>query len=151
MYRLICQKPAHFLSAQMALVSTFSQMFIILGMYNFELLARSSKKIQEAFESETLLLASLTVSLLPTASCINQVILSGFGSDSNSISNSNSSPSSSFSALIFVSLHQPMTKNKIPNTNFFVLILLSKKEKTVEPLFFLNYNNKKDQTKNFGF
>jgi glutathione S-transferase len=36
MYRLICQKPAHFLSAQMALVSTFFQMFIVLGMYNFE-------------------------------------------------------------------------------------------------------------------
>ena len=32
---LICQKPAHFLSAQMALVSTFFQMFIVLGMYNF--------------------------------------------------------------------------------------------------------------------
>ena len=27
--------PAHFLSAQMALVSTFFQMFIVLGMYNF--------------------------------------------------------------------------------------------------------------------
>ena len=35
MYRLICQKPAHFLSAQMALVSTFFQMFIVLGIYNF--------------------------------------------------------------------------------------------------------------------
>ena len=35
MYKLICQKPAHFLSGQMALVSTFFQMFIILGMYNF--------------------------------------------------------------------------------------------------------------------
>ena len=35
MYRLICQKPAHFLSAQMALVSTFFQIFIVLGMYNF--------------------------------------------------------------------------------------------------------------------
>ena len=34
MYRLICQKPAHFLSAQMALVSTFFKMFIVLGMYN---------------------------------------------------------------------------------------------------------------------
>ena len=37
MYRLICQKPAHFLSAQMALVSIFFQMFIVLGMYNFGL------------------------------------------------------------------------------------------------------------------
>ena len=35
MYRLICHKPAHFLSAQMALVSTFFQIFI-LGMYNFD-------------------------------------------------------------------------------------------------------------------
>ena len=35
MYREICQKPAHFLSAQMALVSTFFQMFIVIGMYNF--------------------------------------------------------------------------------------------------------------------
>ena len=35
MYRLISQKPAHFLSVQMALVSTFFQMFIVLGMYNF--------------------------------------------------------------------------------------------------------------------
>ena len=36
MCSLICQKPAHFLSAQMALVSTFFQMFIELGMYNFD-------------------------------------------------------------------------------------------------------------------
>jgi len=36
MYRLICQKPAHFLSAQMALVSTFLKMFIVLEMYNFD-------------------------------------------------------------------------------------------------------------------
>ena len=35
MYRLICQKPVHFLSAQMAFVSTFFQMFIVLGMYYF--------------------------------------------------------------------------------------------------------------------
>ena len=35
MYRLICKKPAHILSAQMALVSTFFQMFIVLVMYNF--------------------------------------------------------------------------------------------------------------------
>ena len=37
MYRLICQKPAHFLFAQMALVSTFFQMFIVVGMYIFGL------------------------------------------------------------------------------------------------------------------
>ena len=36
MYSLICQKPAHFLSAQMALMSTFFQMLIELGMYNFD-------------------------------------------------------------------------------------------------------------------
>ena len=35
MYRLSCQKPVHFLSAQMALVSTFFQTFIVIGMYNF--------------------------------------------------------------------------------------------------------------------
>ena len=35
LYKLICRKPAHFLSAQMAFVRTFSQMFIVLGMYNF--------------------------------------------------------------------------------------------------------------------
>ena len=34
MYRLICQKLAHFWSDQMALESTFFQMFIVLGMYN---------------------------------------------------------------------------------------------------------------------
>ena len=113
-------------------------------------LARKQKKIkfsqlldftiiETGFESETPLLASLTVSLLPTASCINQVILSGFGSDSNSISNSNSSPSSSFSVLIFFSLDQLVTKNKI--LNFFFLILLSEKKATGGPLF-LNYKNK---------
>ena len=37
MNRLICQKPAHFLSAQMALVSSLFQMFEVLGMYNFGL------------------------------------------------------------------------------------------------------------------
>ena len=36
MYRLICKNPAHFLYAQMALVGTFFQMFIVLGMYNFD-------------------------------------------------------------------------------------------------------------------
>ena len=35
MYRLICQKPAYILSAQMALVSSFFQMSIVLWMYNF--------------------------------------------------------------------------------------------------------------------
>ena len=38
MEKEICLKPAHFLSAQMALVSTFFQMFIALGMYNFEVI-----------------------------------------------------------------------------------------------------------------
>ena len=37
MYRLICQKPANFMPSQMALVSTFFQMFKVLGMYNFAL------------------------------------------------------------------------------------------------------------------
>jgi hypothetical protein len=43
MYRLICRKPAHFLSAQMALVSTFFQIFIVLGMYNFALLPKCAE------------------------------------------------------------------------------------------------------------
>ena len=36
MYKLICQKPAHFLLAQMTVLSSFFQVFIVLGMYNFE-------------------------------------------------------------------------------------------------------------------
>ena len=32
MYELICQKPAHFLLAQM---SSFFEMFVVHGMYNF--------------------------------------------------------------------------------------------------------------------
>ena len=36
MYKLICQKPAHLLSAQIAVLSSFLQMFVVLGMYNFE-------------------------------------------------------------------------------------------------------------------
>ena len=35
MYKLICQKSAHFLSAQMVLLDSFLQMFIVLWMYNF--------------------------------------------------------------------------------------------------------------------
>ena len=36
MYKLICQKPARFLYAQMAVLSSFLQVFILLGMYNFD-------------------------------------------------------------------------------------------------------------------
>ena len=36
MYKLICQKPAHSLYAQMALASTFFPLFIVLGMFNFD-------------------------------------------------------------------------------------------------------------------
>ena len=35
MYNPIWQKPAHFLSAQMAVMTSFFQVFILLGMYNF--------------------------------------------------------------------------------------------------------------------
>ena len=49
MYRLICQKPAHFLSAQIALVSTFFQMFIVLGMYNFVLFVKHTCDISMPF------------------------------------------------------------------------------------------------------
>ena len=41
MFRLICQKPANFLSAQMDLVSTFFQKFTVLGMYFFVFLRKS--------------------------------------------------------------------------------------------------------------
>ena len=41
MNKLICQKPAHFLSAQM----TFFQMFIVLGMYNFESFTKATLKL----------------------------------------------------------------------------------------------------------
>ena len=34
-YKLICQKPDHFWSDQVAVLSIFLQMFIVLGMYNF--------------------------------------------------------------------------------------------------------------------
>ena len=45
---LICQEPAHFLSAQMALVSTFFQMFIVIGMYNFDCTLHCSHALEEA-------------------------------------------------------------------------------------------------------
>ena len=32
-YKLICQKPAHFLFVQMSVLSSFLQVFIVLGMY----------------------------------------------------------------------------------------------------------------------
>ena len=35
-YNLICQKPANYLSAQKAVLSSFLQMFIVLAMYNFD-------------------------------------------------------------------------------------------------------------------
>ena len=51
MYRLICQKPPHFLSAQMALVSTFLKMFIVLGMYNFVVTVEFKTKLYHNFLS----------------------------------------------------------------------------------------------------
>ena len=55
MYRLICQKPVHFLSAQMTLVSTCFQMFIVLGMYNLAKKAgrRKAKKKDEGMLLQT--------------------------------------------------------------------------------------------------
>jgi hypothetical protein len=53
MYRLICQKPAYFLSAQMALLSTFFQMFIVLGMYNFDATENNYVKKEEIHESKS--------------------------------------------------------------------------------------------------
>ena len=43
MYKLICQKQAHFLSAQMDMLDCFLQIFRVLGMYNFE--AKASELI----------------------------------------------------------------------------------------------------------
>ena len=47
MYRLICQKAAHFLSAQMALLSSFFQMFKVLGMYNFSLDQKNTHAMEQ--------------------------------------------------------------------------------------------------------
>ena len=41
-YKLNCQKPAHFLSAEMALMSTFFQVFLVLEMYDFDSHHKSS-------------------------------------------------------------------------------------------------------------
>ena len=49
MYLLICQKPAHFLSAQIALVSTFFQIFIVIWMYNFGVKTKKNKKLTLKF------------------------------------------------------------------------------------------------------
>ena len=57
---LICQKPANFLSGQMASVSTFFHMFIVLGMYNFDLhwpnllCLTSFKPFQISFDSKSI-------------------------------------------------------------------------------------------------
>ena len=51
MYRLVCQKPPHFLSVQMALVSTFLKTFIILGMYNFVVTFELETKLSQDFLS----------------------------------------------------------------------------------------------------
>ena len=50
MYRLICQKPAHFLSAQKALVSNYFLMFIVLGMYNFGLITKKDFSVKKSYE-----------------------------------------------------------------------------------------------------
>ena len=34
-YKLICQKQSHFSSAKMAVLSSFFEVFVTLGMYNF--------------------------------------------------------------------------------------------------------------------
>jgi hypothetical protein len=45
MYKLICQKPAHFLSAQMEVLSSFLEMFIpVLGMNNFGKVGKKQSK-----------------------------------------------------------------------------------------------------------
>ena len=47
MYRLISKKAAHFLSAQMALLSSFFQMFKVLGMYNFSLDQKNTHAMEQ--------------------------------------------------------------------------------------------------------
>ena len=70
MYRLLCQKLAHFLSAQMALVSTFFQVFIVLGMYNFGYIA-NSKVACTALISWQGFLLERAVKMSPTEFCID--------------------------------------------------------------------------------
>ena len=41
MYKLICQKPGRFLSVQIAVISSFPQMFVELGTYNFSQLMKN--------------------------------------------------------------------------------------------------------------
>ena len=43
----ICPNPAHLLSAQIALVSIFFQMFIVLGMYNFPSVAKRMREMDK--------------------------------------------------------------------------------------------------------
>ena len=38
-YKQVCQKPAHFLSAQMAILSSSFSVLIVLGIYNFVTIA----------------------------------------------------------------------------------------------------------------
>ena len=41
MYKLICQKPGRFLSVQIVVISSFPQMFVELGTYNFSQLMKN--------------------------------------------------------------------------------------------------------------
>ena len=62
MYRLICRTPANFLSAQTALVCTFFQMFIVLGMYNFVFVVNDA--IRSSFFCSVQLIILLTSFIL---------------------------------------------------------------------------------------
>ena len=52
---LICQKPARFLSALMAWMCSFPQMFIVLGMYNFTLLSKTFRPFVTLCKQELML------------------------------------------------------------------------------------------------
>ena len=77
MYRLICQNLAHFLSGIMALVSTFFQMFIVLGMYNFASLLKSAYVIYEWYLARQV--KGLT--LVQREHCLKPLVEFGIGFD----------------------------------------------------------------------
>ena len=68
MYRLICQKLAHFWSDQMALESTFFQMFIVLWMYN-TFRGKCPFSPSESWFTGPRNLAPFTITIVPDSYC----------------------------------------------------------------------------------
>jgi hypothetical protein len=58
MYTLICQKPTNFLSAQIAGLSSFLQMFKVLGIFNFTVSTSLFVLSQDAVEAFSSFLSS---------------------------------------------------------------------------------------------